>query len=369
MLKAEEIKQIELGPRQLFLFDLEDRTRALQEAVMSQLANRVEAHGETEALAFSTFAAEALGESACTVLQHLFWLAHDLKIQFTSDGRAISPDQAQSRLIHSSGKPIEVTLHPSVDAALLGRVRNLLDQIDPMVAGEAPRKEVELAQRLIRRLHVWKGRLEVCRTRARRKGFPGREEIDSALALLRTLSAKRDAASLIRACGEHAEALTQLDAEVNTLARFYDTHADQWRRLLQFARQATQTLDTVAADANIAAAYQRFKQIISHPRPYHRVEEACRLHRALKPCHERIAAAQTEKRRAEAHKQIKALIHEMKTHLDRHAADADTRNRSLYVLRQHLKAVVNAPDIRRLNRRMRSAEEDFEQLIDAVSDG
>lgn len=369
MLKTEEIKKIELGPRQLFLFDLEKRTVVVHEEIFSQVTKCVQARRQVQALAFSESAADGLGESAFTVLQHLFWLAHDMKIQFTSAGQAISPNQARSRMIHSPEMPVELTLNQSVEGPVLGHVKGLLDQIDPEADGEAPRNENELAHRLIRKLGAWKALLEVCRTRARRQGFPGKEAIDSALAFIRTLSAKLDAVSLIHTFYEHADALARLDAEVTSLARFYDKNADHWQMLLQFARQAIQTLETFEEDANITAAYQRFKQIMTHPRPYHRVDEACRLQQTLEPCHKRILAELTEKQRAEALVQIKALIQKMKIHLDSHAADADMRNQSLYALRQHLKAVESAPTVRRIHRRMRLAEEDYEQCLDAVSGG
>jgi hypothetical protein len=367
MLKTEEIKRIELSPRQLFLFDLEERTVLCQEQILANLSAWVPVKGEAEVSAFVQSTADALGLSGFTVLQHLFWLAQELKIQFTSAGRAISPNEARTRLLRSAQTPVQVVLNQSVEAAVFTRVKGLLNQMGADADGEAPRDEVELAHLLARTLRAWKRQLDVCRLQARRPGFPGREKIDGALAFIRTLAAKLDAISLIHAFHEHADALARLQADVTTLTTFYDEHAERWRRLLQFAQKATETLDSLAEKENISAAYERFKQIMADPQPYHRVDEAHHLLQTLEPCHDRIVAQRTEQGRAEARLKIEALIQKMKTHLDRQAADDDARNRPLYALRQHLKAIETAPTLTRIHRQMRLADEDYELFIDGIN--
>jgi hypothetical protein len=366
MLNAEEIKKIEIGPRQLFLFDLEDHTVAVRKKVIEQAASWLQAHAEVQVLAFCESVSEGLGVSALTALQHLFWLAHDLKIQFTSAGRAISPNQARTQLIHSPKAPVALVVNQTVGAAVFKRVKGLLNRMDAEAGAEAPDDVVALAHRLTRKLHTWKSQLEICRTRARRPGFPGKKAIADALTLLRTISAKMDALCLIHAFDAHAGALARLDADIKSLTRFYDEYTDQWRRLLQFAGKAAQTLETFEADDAITAAYRRFRQILSDSSAYYHVDEACRLQRSLTPCHERILAQRTQQRRADVCLKIRRLIQKMKAHLDSHAVDDDTRNQSLYTLRQHLMAAETASTIERINRRMRSADEDYELWLDEV---
>lgn len=366
MLKTDEIQKIELGPRQLYLFDLEDRTLADQEQVMARLTAWVQARGEAEVIAFTRSAVDALALSALTVLQHLFWLAQDLKIQFISADKAISPNEARTLLIHSPQRPVQVMLNQSVEALVFNRVKRLLGQMEEKTGEEEPRDETELARRLARKIREWKHRLETCQILARESAFPGEAEIDSGLAFIRTISGKLDALSLIHAFFEHTEALARLEAEVNTLATFYREHAEEWRMLVQFARAAAETLDKSIHGTHITAAYERFRQILSDPRPYDRLDEATGLLRTLKPCHDRILGQQTAQCRKEALLKGEALIQKMKIHLDAHRVNVDTRNRSLYALRQRLKAIETARTMALINRQVRAAEEAYELFRDEV---
>jgi hypothetical protein len=122
MLRADEVKRIELGPRQLLLFDQEDRTTVEQERVKACLTAWVQTHGEAEMVDFVQSTAAELPLSPSAVLQHLFWLAHDLEIRFTSAGKAISPNQARTRLLRSPQMAVQVVLNQSVEAAVFQRV-------------------------------------------------------------------------------------------------------------------------------------------------------------------------------------------------------------------------------------------------------
>jgi hypothetical protein len=127
MLKTEEIRKIEIGLRQRCLFDLEDQTVASQEQVWASLSAWVQAKGEAEVAAFVQFTAEALGLSEFSVLQHLFWLAQALKIQFTTAGRAISAGEARNRLLHPGRTPVHLRLNPSVASTVFSHVKDLLN--------------------------------------------------------------------------------------------------------------------------------------------------------------------------------------------------------------------------------------------------
>jgi hypothetical protein len=367
MLNAEEIKRVELGPRQLLLFDQEDCATAEQERVKACLSAWVQTHGEAEVGDFVQSTAAELTLSPSVVLQHLFWLAHDLEIRFTSAGEAIPPNRARTRLLRSPQMAVQVVLNQSVEATVFQRVKDVFGQMDQDGDGADLRNEVALARHLAGKIRAWKHQLEVCRHTARRPGFPGLTEIDSGLALLRTVSAKLDAPTLIHAFDAHGDALTRLEAEVKTLSSFYAEQAGRWRRLVRFARAAAETLPANPVEVEIANAHERLREIMSHPRPYAFVEEALHLHRQLKPRHDRIVRRQTEQCREAACLKIGALIRKMKTHLNRHAADADTRNRSLYALRQHLRTTEHARTMARIRGQLRAAEEAYEIFREEVA--
>lgn len=367
MLKTETIEKIDLGPRQLSLFDLEERTRANQEQVMAKLTAWTQTKAEVNVVDFTQRTAEALALSELTVLQQLFWQAHDLSIQFTSAGKAISPGEALTLLKKPSHGPLAVVLAPGIEAMVLQRVQALFHEIAGAADDAAPRNEVALARGLASNFRAWKHRLESWRPLARRPGFPGGEEIDHGLVFIRTISTRLDALSLLSACFENAETIRRLAATIDTLATFYDEHGRQWQRLVRFAQMATETLGASALTPEEIATYHRFEQIMANPRPHDRVNEACRLAEILKPIHDRILARQTEACRQAGLLKVETLIQRMKSRLDRYRAADRVRNRCLYALRQRLKAIETASSMDRIGGQVRAAEEAFELLLDEVT--
>jgi hypothetical protein len=368
MLKAETIQKIDLGPRQLSLFDPEDRNRANQEQVMAKLTAWAQAKAaEVNVIDFTQRTAEALTLSERTVLQELFWLAHDLSIQFTSAGKALSPDQAFTILSQSPAEPVTMVLDPKIEAMVLQRVQTLFEEIAGARADAGPRDAVALARCLAHNFRLWKHCLEKWRPLARLPGFPGDEEIDHGLTFIRTISTKLDALSLINACYENAATIRRQAAEIKTLARFYDKHARMWQRLVRFAQMATETLAATELTAEETATYDRFRRILATPRPYNRVREACRDFEILKPIHDRILARQTEACRQAGLHRVEALIQRMQSRLDRHRASDHVRNRCLYALRQRLRAIEAASSMDQIGGQVRAAEEAFELLQDEVA--
>lgn len=105
----------------------------------------------------------------------------------------------------------------------------------------------------------------------------------------------------------------------------------------------------------------------SPPLSLYCIDEACCLLRTLKLHHDRILAEQTAQCREEALLKAGALIQKMKTHLDTYRVDDDTRNRSLYALRQRLKAIEAARTMALINRQMSAAVEAYELFRDEVA--
>jgi hypothetical protein len=367
MLKTETIQKIDLGPRQLPLFDPEERNRADRERVMARLTAWARTKAEVSVMDFTLRTAEALALSELTVLQQLFWQAHDLKIQFTSAGKAISPDQAFTFLSRSPPEPVAMVLDPRIEARVFQRVQALFQEIAGTGAEAGPGDAVALARGLAHNFRLWKHCLEKWRPLARLPGFPGGAEIDQGLYFIRTIAAKIDAHSLIGACSENAATIRRLAAEIDSLATFYDEHARMWQRLVRFAQMATETLAATELTAEETATYDRFRRILATPRPYDRVKAAGRDFEILKPIHDRILARQTEACRQEGLHRVEVLIQRMKSRLDRHRAGDRVRNRCLYALRQALQAIKTGSSMDHITSQVRAAEEAFELLQDEVA--
>lgn len=361
------IREIDLGPRQMFLFDAEEQASADQIRVLDCLAGHVEKHGQAQLNRFVQWAGDALGWDAFTVLQHLFWLAHDLEINFRSNGAQITATEAKQVLMDSPEANLQVVLNKPVDDAVFHRVKEFYKQIAEAPGSVDHLDQAELARRLARRLRAWKRDLDRCRISAGRPGFPGKSDIDDGLNFILAISRKSDAFSLIQAFFADAAPLGRLAETVHTIRAFYAGDARRWQMLVEFADACKNTLSVKMDESCVAEAYQRFQTILALPRPYDRVDEAWQLYRLLKSHHDKIAAQQTQRCREKALSKVGSLIRDMGKHLEAHGADDDLRNHALFTLRVKLRCIKESKNIDRIERHVLAAEEAFEMFWDEAA--
>lgn len=361
------IREIDLGPRQMFLFDAEEQASAEQKRILDCLTAHVEKHGQAPLNHFVQWAGDALGWDAFTVLQHLFWLAHDLEINFKSNGAQITAGEAKQILMDSLEANLQVVLNKPVDEAVFHRVKEFYKEIAEDTESVDHLDQVELARRLARRLRAWKRDLDRCRIFAGRPGFPGKSDIDDGLNFILAISRKSDVFSLIHAFFADVAPLGRLAERVHTIRAFYADDAQRWQMLVEFADACKNTLSGKMDEPCVAEAYGRFQTILALPRPYDRVDEAWQLYRLLKSHHDKITAQQTQQCRETALSKVGFLIRDMGKHLEAHGADDDLRNHALFTLRVKLRCINESKNIDRIKRHVLAAEEAFEMFWDEVA--
>ncbi len=354
-----QIREIDLGPRQIFLFDIEDDASADRERVMACLAVHVERLGEADLEDFVQSAGEALGLDAAAVLQHLFWLAHDMEIIFQSRHGPVPARQVKQMLVDLRQADLRMVRNQPVEASVLNSVREFFERMDPDMGPDAWHDQTGLARSLARRIREWKRSLDNCRMAAGKPGFPGASDIDDGLKLIASITAKWDAYSLLHAVHAHLDRLGQLAQSATEISAFYAGEAERWQVLLQFAAACRKTVAQENGEP-AAADLRRLDTILSDSRPYGRVEEAWRLYRSIKPVHDGIVARRTQQRREEARSRVAALIRKMRDHLEAHGADDDLRNQSLFTLRARIRCIEEADRIDRIEGYLRDAEEAYE---------
>ncbi len=362
-----QIREIDLGPRQLFLFDIEDDASADRQRVMDCLAGHVERFGQADLKDFVQSAGEALGLDAATVLQHLFWLAHDMEINFRSRHGAVPANLAKQMLIDSRQADLRVVLNKPVNKAVLGRVMEFLVRIVPDMGSDAHHDQTELARCLARLIRKWKRALKDCRLAAGKPGFPGGSDIEDGLNLIASISAKGDAFSLINAVHARIDRLGRLAEAVEALSAFYADEAQRWQVLVQFIDACSDTIFADKMDPAAAADFERLNMILSSSRPYGRVDEAWQLFCSLKPLHDEIVARQTRQRREAARSIVTTLIQKMKDHLEAHGADDDLRNQSLFALRVKIRSIEEATSLDRIEGHVLDAKEVYETFWGEVA--
>lgn len=362
-----QIREIDLGPRQLLLFDIEDDASADRQRVMNCLTGHVEKLGQVDLKDFVQSAGEALGLNAVTVLQHLFWLAHDMELNFRSRHGAVPSNLAKQMLINSRQADLLVVLNKPVNKAVFGSVIEFFERIAPDMGSDACHDQTGLARCLARLIRKWKHTLNDCRLAAGKPGFPGGSDIEDGLNLIASISAKWDAFSLINAVHAHIDPLSQLDEAVKALSAFYTDEAQRWQVLVQFVDACRDTIAVNNAEPAAAADFERLNLIMSSSQPYGQVNEAWQLFCLLKPLHDEILARQTQQCREAARSSVTTLIQKMRDHLEAHGADDDLRNQSLFALRVKIRSIEDANSVDRIEDHVLDAQEVYETFWGEVA--
>jgi hypothetical protein len=363
---SKSFEQIVLGPRQVLLFDLEDETVADQQRVETCLSDHIQISGLVDLEAFVQSAVSSLGMPDSHVLQCLFWLAHDMKIHFRADGEKIAPNEARKILTESLRPRLQLAPSRQVDGTVFCKAREIYRQLTLDGGSVADLDQFQFAHRLTRQIRDWKSTLEKYQKKARQPGFPGRDDVETGLELIRTVTADLDAHYLIQAFVQYADKLDRLTRTISTLSDFFGSQSQRWRRMVEFDQAAESTLTGSIEAPRIAEDYARLRSILSSPRPYDSVEEAWRLYQSVKIYYERIVARQTRQCRKDALAEVDTLIRDMKSQLDLHDAKDDVRNQALYVLRTMAKSIQMANGIKEIHRCAEAAQEAFDVWLDAL---
>lgn len=363
---SKSFKQIVAGPRQVFLFDLENETVADQQRVETCLSDHIRIGGLVDLEAFIQSAAPSLGLSDFQVLQNLFWLAHDMKIHFRAAGEKIAPNEARKILTESLRPRLQLALCKQVDGTVFCKAQDIYRRLTHTGGAVADLDQLQFAQRLTRQIWDWKSTLEKYQQKARQPGFPGTDDIEAGLGLIRTVTADLGAHCLIQAFVQYAEKFDRLTRTISTLSDFFGSQSQRWRRMVQFDQAAEPTLTGSIEDPGIAEAYARLRSILSSPRPYDSVEKAWQLYQSVNEYYKRIVTQQTLQYRITALAEVHTLIQNMKKQLDLHDAKDDVRNQALYVLRTIVKSIQMANGIKDIQRFAAAAHEAFEVWLDTL---
>ena len=368
MTQNKHINTVEIGSRQLSLFDNENEISAEQELLETFVAASIKRQGRVNAHNLVEKARNHTGLAEDVVWQHLFWLAQDLVIHFRFQGETIKPSEARKRLLDPDQPDVTIVLNQPVDEAVYLHVKTLFGNLLGDMRIQATHDQVEFARGLVRIIRKCAATLEFCRSLAASHGFPGKNEIKTGLSLVKKLFEKLDAYSLINAFYKRSGKITRLLKTVETLGDFYTRHADLWRTLLEFSEASKNTLPECADDPRVVADLEAFNRILSSDQPYDLVAEANKLMKTLKPRHKAILAKQTNRYRKRAMSELDDIIDKMKAHLQTHTAPDELCNRALYPLRLQSKRILTAKKMEHIKHHMHTAQQSFETFWDIVQD-
>lgn len=215
-----------------------------------------------------------------------------------------------------------------------------------------------VADGLRRGLDGWRKRLDRFSRQAQKGRFPGSEDIETCLRLVRTLRAIEDPGRLVRTVSEKAEALTAAGKTFKQLNTFYKQGVSRWEALLSVISEYLPFRESLDEDG--VRALDRLVAIHRTPRPYELVDEIGDLTARVRGAYRRLVAD----RRRQAEKRLDEMAAQVRLALDRRGADPQRCSRTLRPLRQfrsNLAWASRVPDILSL---LDAAEDLFENMVD-----
>ena len=209
--------------------------------------------------------------------------------------------------------------------------------------------QYEFARLLAKKIKGWQVTLKSCKSAAQMPFLPYEKEIDDCRHFINKISAKLDSFSLINAFYDNQEAILKLSDDVRKISEFYAIHIDFWKDLIQSYEVANSDLSELIKNSNIAASFEKLKQILLSSAPCNMITEA-----------KNLLVKMTQQCRVALLAKIDDMILAMKKHLDAHRAGPDLRNKSLYCLRTTKKRIHEAKNIKSMNLCLIDAEEKFD---------
>ncbi len=364
-MKVVSIKSVKLGPRQLS-FGFDTRESDAQDLVMTHLIHGIETRGQVGLEAFVAQLSDSLGSSEQEILQAIFWLAHELEIQFRFAGQTILPNQVKKRLLDGHQTDIRLIIPKTVEECLFQQVRQLCGTIFKFPPGDMDQHEFAFV--LLQALKEWQTRLRSFKTSAQRPHFPGAHHIETLRLFLQTLLIKQDAYSLIHSCLTHGERLMTMAEEIRAISRFYTQEMEFWDQLIQALAEFQVNLPELAKIPAAAGAYERLTIIFQSPSPYALVAEARSLVFLLKEHHAAIEERKLKAHRKGARLKIEAIIQKLEDLFSEHGTDQEVRNISLLGLRGSIKQLDHLNDTGQMDRLILDIQDLFDDFQGEIKD-
>ncbi len=323
-----DIEKLRLSPPQL-CFDFEENPLKEQAVVYACLQKVLEQYGYAELGASLQRIREECGLSEAVILQHIFWLAVDLKIHFRLDGVHRKPYECRRALLRSPRQPVTIISNDPVSPAVYQDVKDLYKRLFGEEGAADPSDQYALARCLVKKIGGWKRRLETCRDLLRKMPFiPYQTAIDDDLRFLEDISRKPDSFPLITTFHDHEERILKLAGEIEEITAAYLDHIAFWKKMIQSLEVIDHRLPKPNHNTDVSEHIDALRRILSSRAPAGRIPEA-----------ENTLSSITQQYRTILLSRLDGMIERMQAHLEAHQATSDVRNRALYFLREAKKRV------------------------------
>ena len=249
------------------------------------------------------------------------FIAGEIKLML--EGSDLDPASAVDPLTKSARfKQVSILKRKTADASSLKRARELYKDLFQELSRE---EEDNLVVDFRAQLTKWQDHLKSFTLTASSTHFPGKPEIDTALARITQQLAIRDSFAFIEALLAAKDEWLDTAEDVHDLANFYKTQITAWRKLLDGLRAFADNQQALNKVPQAAAALAELTQIRDNPKPYGLVNRIEPLLASVTGVNEQLADDKREK----ALLSVDGKIAEVQAKLAAAGATPDLSNKAL----------------------------------------
>ncbi len=284
------------------------------------------------------------------------------EIQLVTNGAPLAVDKVFENITAPrKQRSITVVRRKMTDPKVLQQCRSLGKEV---FSEMGPDSEDGLFEFLKGKCEGWRSSLSNYKALADTGTYPGQEEINSGLSLIKALVAATEPAKFIERFMENKAALLDLSEEFHDIDNFYRHQKPTWEKLRKsFDRFGLNRME-LERDPTACKALGRMKEILAAPSPYSLVHEA----EALISTVEAINTEIITKRRDEALARIKELLAQAAKEVESAQSDEGLRKACLGPLESLRESVQRQESVAHISQAVQEAERALDAALGKIDE-
>ncbi|MCP4837549.1 MAG: BREX system P-loop protein BrxC, partial [Phycisphaera sp.] len=211
------------------------------------------------------------------------------EIELQAEGQVLPPEQAYDKLVKSTERRrIRVAPKAKVDDAVVRKAQSLGLTL---FAEQGPDGDEKLYGFCRTHLDDWHQRLRSYGPFAQSGKYPGHEDIDRGLGVLRPLVGEDDPVRFLDRFVGASDDLKDLGEDLQDLRGFYENQKPAWDRMLDDLERFESNQVQLEADDRAGSALARLREIVKSPRPYAQIAETGSLVETVRSVNDGLIAA------------------------------------------------------------------------------
>lgn len=211
------------------------------------------------------------------------------EIELQAEGQVLPPEQAYDKLVKSTERRrIRVAPKAKVDDAVVRKAQSLGLTL---FAEQGPDGDEKLYGFCRTHLDDWHQRLRSYGPFAQSGKYPGQEDIDRGLGVLRPLVGEDDPVRFLDRFVGASDDLKDLGEDLQDLRGFYENQKPAWDRMLDDLERFESNQVQLEADDRAGSALARLREIVNSPRPYAQIAETGSLVETVRSVNDSLIAA------------------------------------------------------------------------------